>query len=290
MNITRPFLKWAGGKHRQVAYLSRKLPKGRRLVEPFVGSGAVFMGTDYPAYLLADGNRDLIDLFQVVKEGGEVFIEYAKSYFTGENNSEWIYYANRSLFNDLKPSSEVRWCRAALFLYLNRHGFNGLCRYNAVGEFNVPFGRYRSVYFPEAELRAFHQKANERDVEFLHATFGETFTWARPGDVVYCDPPFVPRQGAVAAFTAYTGASFGVDEHAVLAGWAEASARRGIPVVIHNQSQRAMNAIYRGLGARLAFRRAGRSINANGAERRPVREVVALWPARASIEEPRLAA
>lgn len=274
--MANTFLKWAGSKRASIDLLNRKLPKGDRLVEPFVGGGSVFMGTDYPAYLLADSNPDLINLFRVLQEDGEDFIDYAETSFTSSSNNEARYYEWRDLFNDTREDVILK---AGLFLYLNRHGYSGLCRYNADGGFNVPFGRYKQVYFPRGEMLAFHQKANERDVTFVCQDFGATFLQIRGGDVVYCDPPFVPSQEG--GFTAYSGKAFGWDDHVHLAGLAEIASDNGIPVAISNHANQEVNRIYRKKGAALHFASVGRAINCNASRRNPVKEVLAIWPGMA---------
>ena len=128
----RPFLKWAGGKYRIIERIRELLPEGERLVEPFVGSGAVFLNTRYPTYLLADSNPDLINLYRILQTEGEAFIAYCKRNFTARNNSPESYYRLRDVFNTTRDLRR----KSALFVYLNRHGYNGLCRYNAKGRFN----------------------------------------------------------------------------------------------------------------------------------------------------------
>lgn len=98
--------------------------------------------------------------------------------------------------------------RAVLFLYLNRHGYNGLCRYNLRGEFNVPFGRYKKPYFPEAELYHFAEKA--QNAEFYCESYEECMQRADSRTVVYCDPPYAPLT-ATANFTAYHTNSFNLN-------------------------------------------------------------------------------
>ena len=85
----KPFLKWAGGKLRIVDRIKALLPPGQRLVEPFVGSGALFLNTDYAAYLLADANADLINLYQQLQQGGQPFIDYCASFFTAWSSFPW---------------------------------------------------------------------------------------------------------------------------------------------------------------------------------------------------------
>ena len=132
----KPFLKWAGNKYQIITRIQALLPCGKRLIEPFVGSGAVFLNTDYPSYELSDCNGDLIALYQHVQREGDAFIDYCQTFFTEENNTPEAYYAFRAKFN---TTGDVR-LKSALFVYFNKHGYNGLCRYNASGGFNVPFG------------------------------------------------------------------------------------------------------------------------------------------------------
>ncbi|MCL6563824.1 MAG: Dam family site-specific DNA-(adenine-N6)-methyltransferase [Firmicutes bacterium] len=227
--VRRPFLKWAGGKVRLIPRIRRRLPPGRRLVEPFAGSAAVWLNCEYPEALLADANPDLINCYQQLKQHGKAFIEACRAYFVPENNRPERYYALRERFNHSQDGLE----RALLFVYLNRHGYNGLCRYNRKGLFNVPFGRYRRPYFPEHEMWEFLKHA--KHTTFVNADFRSVLAAARPGDVVYCDPPYVPWS-KTAHFTAYSQEGFGPEEQAELAVWAQRLAEQGIPVLISNHA------------------------------------------------------
>jgi len=146
----RPFLKWAGNKYRIIDRVRSSLPKGKRLVEPFAGSCAVFLNTNYENYLINDNNPDLIHLYNILKKEGAAFIKKCRYYFTPKFNDEEQYYKLRKKFNETSDKHK----RAILFVYLNRHGYNGLCRYNLKGGYNVPFVRYKSPYFPENEMRS----------------------------------------------------------------------------------------------------------------------------------------
>lgn len=264
----KPFLKWAGGKFRLLPRIRERLPAGQRLVEPFVGSAAVWLNTEYSTALLADVNRDLIGCYQTLQRRGAAFIDDCRQYFVPENNQSQQYYRLRARFNATLDA----WERAALFVYLNRHGYNGLCRYNAAGAFNVPFGRYRRPYFPEAEMYAFWEKAQR--ATFLCQDFRTVFSTLHGGDVVYCDPPYVPLS-RTANFTDYTAGGFGQSDHRDLAELAEQWGVSGIPVLVSNHCTPFTEAAYR----RAAVIRFGvrRFISCDGANRSIAEEMLALF-------------
>lgn len=264
----RTFLKWAGNKQRIVERITSLLPAGQRLIEPFAGSGALFLNTDYPAYLLADSNGDLIDLYTRLQREGESFIDFCRALFVAENNRPDAFYTLRATFN---ATTDTR-LKSALFLYLNRHGYNGLCRYNASGGFNVPFGRYKKPYFPQAEMEAFWRKS--QTVHFCHADFITTMRSALIGDVIYCDPPYVPLS-ATAHFTSYSAGGFGFDQQLALAAAARESAARGVPVLISNHATPEIEAAY--AGARIERFQVQRFISADGDNRGTAAELLALF-------------
>ena len=266
----RPFLKWLGGKYRLMRHIHALLPKADCLIEPFVGSGAVFLNSDYERYILNDANIDLITLYKILQCEGMAFIQYCRQYFSGVYNTEENYYRLRTQFNASKDPHE----RSALFLYLNRHGFNGLCRYNAgKGEFNVPFGSYVKPYFPEKEMVYFHVKSTQ--VVFTSEDFSCTLKRAKPGSVVYCDPPYVPLS-ATANFTKYQGAGFGMEQQQMLADLARMLSAKGIPVLISNHNQAATKKLYQ--GAKMAVFDVRRSISCQTDNRQKVKELLALFP------------
>jgi len=264
----RPFLKWAGSKCKILERIKAILPAGSRLIEPFVGSGAVFLNTDYSRYLLADNNEDLINLFLALQAEGESFINYSKSFFIEENNTEDRYYELRVIFNS---TSDCR-LKAALFIYLNRHGYNGLCRYNAKGVFNTPFGQFKKPYFPEKEMRYFCLKA--RHATFKVADFRSIMDEAGEGDVVYCDPPYVPLSGT-AKFTTYSSVGFGIKDQEELATYAQKLAGRGVPVLISNHATDFTLKAYK--SAKIELFDVQRFISCNGSNRGKAGEILALF-------------
>ncbi|HCD1288520.1 TPA: Dam family site-specific DNA-(adenine-N6)-methyltransferase [Vibrio parahaemolyticus] len=271
MKKQRAFLKWAGGKYGLVEDIQRHLPPARKLVEPFVGAGSVFLNTDYDHYLLADINPDLINLYNLLKERPEEYISEAKRWFVAKNNRKEAYLSIRAEFN---KTDDVMY-RSLAFLYMNRFGFNGLCRYNKKGGFNVPFGSYKKPYFPEAELEFFAEKAKK--ATFVCEGYPETFRRARKGSVVYCDPPYAPLSNT-ANFTSYAGNGFTLDDQAALADMAERTAtERGIPVLISNHDTTLTRRLYH--GADLSVVKVKRTISRNGSGRNKVDELLALFKA-----------
>jgi DNA adenine methylase len=264
----KPFLKWAGGKFRLLNKIIPHLPAHTRLIEPFAGSGAIFLNTEYKNYWLNDLNHDLIYLYQSLIKDPTAFISYSADWFTPKNNTEKRYYQLRQRFNSTADDYE----KAALFIYLNRHGYNGLCRYNQSGIFNVPFGRYLKPRFPAQELELFAQKA--RQVRFTHLTFDTVMKKAKLGDVIYCDPPYLPLS-KTAQFTAYSQQRFTHEHQEELADLARASANKGIPVVISNHDTPTARKIYH--DAKIVSFKAARLISCNATNRKPVNELLAIF-------------
>lgn len=228
-------VKWAGNKTAIMHELLEHLPAaGLRLVEPFAGSCAVMMATDYPAYLIADINPDLINMYRVISSDTDKFIELARAMFGSHSLAE-SYYRAREAFNYDNDLGCLH--RAVYFLYLNRHSYRGLCRYNRGGGFNVPFGNYKKAYFPEKEIRTFAEKAQR--ATFICASFEETLNMLLPGDVIYCDPPYD------GTFNGYHSSGFGDDEQYHLASILELRSSEGYPVIASNADTSLTSSLYR---------------------------------------------
>lgn len=251
----RPPLKWAGGKRWQVSHL-RPLwaPHAhRRLVEPFCGGLAVTLGLMPDRAVLNDVNPHVINFYRWVQRGLAVTVPMA--------NSSKTYYALRARFNALLAEGGADTDEAAsIFYYLNRTGYNGLCRFNSKGWFNVPFGRYEKIAY----------RRNFEDYVGLFARFEfanldfEAIP-LEPGDFVYADPPYdVP-------FRQYSAQGFAWDEQVRTAEWL---ARHKGPVVLSNQATERIEGLYRKLGYTLTSMRGPRMISCS-ADRSPAREVLA---------------
>lgn len=252
----RPPLKWAGGKRWQVPHL-RPLWEGqtqRRLVEPFCGGLAVALGLMPDRALLNDVNPHLINFYRWLQRG--LVIE------SPMRNEEKLFYRQRARFNKLLVTGKADSREAAgLFYYLNRTGFNGLCRFNKSGEFNVPFGRYVRIGY----TRDFSHYA-----EALRSwTFTVGDLEAVPldrSDFVYADPPYDVE------FTHYSKGGFDWADQERTAVWL--SKHRG-PVVLVNQATERIERLYRKLGYTVTFLDAPRRISCTG-DRTPAREILGL--------------
>jgi DNA adenine methylase len=264
----RAFLKWAGGKYNLMEAIVGHLPEADTLVEPFVGAGSVFLNTNYSNYLLNDINADLIHLYQFLQQKPQQLINDARLLFVDNNNEKSAFLAMRQLFNQTTDPYQ----RSLLFLFLNRHCYNGLCRYNQSGFFNVPFGKYKKPYFPEAELEAFAEKAKR--ATFVCMDYQQLFAQLPAEAAVYCDPPYVPLS-KTASFTSYAKNSFNLDDQADLANLSEQAQQRGHAVLISNHDTSWTRKIYQ--GAELHSIQVGRSISQKGSSRGKVAELFALY-------------
>ena len=260
----KPFLKWAGNKYKLTDRIKSLLPVGNRLIEPFVGSGAVFLNTDYAHYYLSEINPDLISLFNTLKNQGEKFIDACREYFIAEYNTEDKYYFLRDLFNTTRDPR--------IFLYLNKHCFNGLCRYNKNNQFNTPFGKYKKPYFPEKEMRFFYDKAQQ--AEFVCEDFALSMDKAVVGDVIYCDPPYAVLS-KTSNFTSYHKDAFGEPEQRLLANKILECQARGIPVIVSNQNTDLIKDIYK--TAEIIAFDVQRYISAKSESRHKVEEILGVF-------------
>ncbi|WP_213132210.1 DNA adenine methylase [Citrobacter sp. FP75] len=274
--MIRSFLKWPGGKARVMPELAKHLPADYCLVEPFVGGATVFLNTNYPRYVLGDINPDLINTYRIAKNTPELLIDAAWNLFE-RHNSKADYISIRAEFNRLRSNivltlkSEVQ--RAAAFLYLNRHCFNGVVRYNLKGEFNTPYGHYKAPYFPEPEIRQFSEKANDTKTTFLCCSFESTIQANLvTGPVIYCDPPYLPAS-ETSNFTEYYGGSFGADRHRQLAAALVNATDFGCRVILSNSDTPATRDIYRAFTMHEIA--VNRSVSANG-KRGKAGEVIAF--------------
>lgn len=271
--MMRPFLKWPGGKSRILNLLAPHLKTNPILVEPFVGAGSVFLNFPFEQALLNDVNSDLINLFKIIKKNSKRFSEVAQKLFVPDNNCATAYYQLRARFNDSHHLFE----KAILFLYLNKHGFNGLCRYNSQGLYNVPFGSYQRVSFPAKEIDYFNLKT--QTARFSQLSFEAFFERINhrynPKDLtIYCDPPYAPLS-KTAHFTNYAPLKFTLEHQQKLADLALKISRQGAWVVISNHDTPFTRQLYK--KAKLVSFQVQRDISGKSSSRVKVSELLAIY-------------
>jgi DNA adenine methylase len=250
-----PALKWAGGKRWQLPYLTPlwQPHSRRRLVEPFCGGLAVALGLRPDSALLNDANEHLINFYSWLKKGLVASIPM--------ENDEDLFYRQRERFNALIRAGKAQSKESAeLFYYMNRTAYNGLCRFNSRGEFNAPFGQYKTITYAKT-FKAYRDAFT--DWEFTTGDFARIEL--QSDDFVYADPPYDVE------FTAYAQGGFSWDDQVRTA---ETFAKHRGPVVLVNQSTPRVDNLYRKLGYSLHHHDAPRRISCNG-DRTPAKEVLA---------------
>lgn len=269
----KPFLKWAGGKYKLVDLIRSQMPsdKTKCYVEPFVGAGSVFLnvGNSFDECIINDANRDLCLVYEAIKQDTDYFIENART-FIDKFDSKRSYITLRDEFNKTSDPH----MRACLFLYLNRRCFNGLCRYNKKGEFNTSFGKYKTVYFPENEIRNFAEILKKATI--FNETFESIMDRVPDGSVVYCDPPYVPLSNT-SNFVGYSSCGFNNDNHETLAKYAEElSKNKNSTVIISNHDNEYTRELYKNADKIIEVN-VQRSIGGSSDSRVKVKELIAVY-------------
>jgi DNA adenine methylase Dam len=266
----RPIFKWVGGKFAVLPMINEHLPHGKRLIEPFVGGGSVFTNAGYRHNLLSDINNDLINFYQTLQREGHALITLAHRFFKDYGNEE-SYLSVREKFNN-GVYGDLH--RAAAFLYLNRHCFNGLTRYSQKGKFNVGYGKYKSPYFPHEEMEAFLSSDLLKNSQFMYGDFAGVIAAAGDGDVIFCDPPYEPLPDTN-GFTSYSGHSFTFEKQKRLVSLLVAAYKRGAKVVITNSGAPNIHQLYLENGFKITRITARRSVSCKSSTRKTTNDVIA---------------
>ncbi len=251
----RPPLKWAGGKTWLLPHLESVWHehKKRRLVEPFCGGISVALGLQPEQASLNDANPHLINFYKQVQRGLQITLN--------ARNDEATFYRHRERFNALIEAGEDRSAEAAqLFYYLNRTCFNGLCRFNRRGEFNVPFGSYKTINYATDfdKYREPFSRWTFTNSDFEQLEIAST-------DFIYADPPYDVE------FTTYSAGGFSWPDQVRVARWLAA---QSVPVVLSNQATARIVELYSSLGFELRYFDAPRRISCTG-DRTSAREILA---------------
>lgn len=198
-------IKYRGGKSKEIPYIMWHIPRFTgRYIEPFLGGGALFFHLEPRQAIINDINSKLMEFYRGVRDEYETLREeldeierlYAKNRkeFDAlkalhpdervEDKNEELYYRLRAMFNE---TEEKLYSDALLYYYINKTAYSGMIRYNAKGEFNVPFGRYMHLNTKAVTLS--HSKLLQR-AEILNTDYKDVFDRCTADDFVFLDPPY----------------------------------------------------------------------------------------------------
>lgn len=252
----KPLIKWAGGKRWLLPVLTELWQpySDLKLVEPFTGGMAVALGLNPKQALLNDANAHLINFYQQVRKGLEITLPL-------QNKSEF-YYAMRERFNKLIETDQYNTPESAeLFYFLIRTGFNGLCRFNSSGKFNVPFGQHSNIKY-KANFAEYQNTLKKW--QFKHGDFDKIKL--KGDEFIYADPPYDVE------FTRYNAQDFTWTDQIRLAQWLQ---KHPGPVVASNQATSRIKELYMDLKFKVYQLPAPRMIACNG-DRTPALEILAI--------------
>lgn len=269
----KPLIKWAGGKRQLLPHLLANVPDNYgTYYEPFIGGGAFFVDLaargSCPSAVIGDLNPELVNLYSVIKSRPEKLTEELAS--ASFANTRAAFNSLRSEFNTLMAEKKQPVRRSALFLYLNKHSYNGLWRVNRSGKYNVPFGSHRRLTLPSPD-QILRFSSLLAPVTIRKGDFTAIIRGARRGDFIYFDPPYHPVS-KTANFTDYTMNGFDFSEQERLAETFARLSDRGLLVMLSNSDVPEISALYDGFRVRRVP--AKRFINCNGERRTGASELI----------------
>jgi DNA adenine methylase len=269
----KPFLKWAGGKRQLLPELKKYVPEFNRYFEPFVGAGALLFEMQPKVAVINDINEELINCYLVIKAHPKNLIDELTWF---QNIKEFFYNVrdwDRKKQHPLDTFlNSMR--KATRTIYLNKTCYNGLYRVNASGQFNAPYGYYKTEFKPdEKNILAVSSYLINNQVTILNTDFVEAVNDAGVGDFVYFDPPYDPIDET--GFTSYTPGGFGKEDQLRLMRVAIDLTERGVKVMITNSNTKFINDLYRG---RFVIHKVAskRNINSNGTGRGAVKDLIIM--------------
>lgn len=270
----KSFLKWAGGKSSLLEFIVDKIPQNtKRFIEPFAGSMVVSLNINCDELIINDTNKDLINLYKLNGTAHDDLIKIIKEIFVPSNNNVTAFNLLKQEFNTTQDILR----KSALFVYLNRHCFNGLCRYNSKGEFNVPFGKYKNINPPIETMNSVSELS--KNFKFYDSDFESILKLAKSDDCFYCDPPYLPYHidDVRSNFTQYATNKFDLKDHIRLIEAAKIAVHNGATVLISNHSNEYIDGLYKKEGATIHSIQARRHVAANGNNRQKVKELIAVF-------------
>ena len=268
--MTKPFLKWAGGKRQLLPEIMSLMPQRfNHYFEPFIGGGAVFFHSQPQSAFISDVNEELINCYKIVRDKPhELIASLGKHPYQAD-----YFYELRNLDRDEAAFSQLDdVARASRLIYLNRSGFNGMYRVNKKGHFNVPFGRYVNPKIVNEPLILEASNALQ-GAQIDIAPYDIALNKAKAGDLVYLDPPYMPVS-KTASFTSYAKDDFGLEKQQELADYCRFLDKNQILFIASNAYLPPIKALYEGFQQKEI--KARRAINSRADKRQPVSEIL-IW-------------
>lgn len=263
-NVT-PFVKWAGGKRQLLSQIKERMPeKYDKYYEPFVGGGAVAFGLQPENILINDINKALINAYRQISNSPESFLKAVNRLDTEMwEDGKKYYYSLRERYNDKLMKSEYDVELAALFVFINKHCFNGLYRVNGKGLFNVPYNNSRRASVDAEVIMSISKYL--RKVTIIDGDFEEACKDAKQNDFVFLDSPYAPLNPT--SFEAYTKEGFDIESHRRLARFYDELTARGCYCMLTNHNTELINELYGNKGYKIDVVSVKRMINSDASNR-----------------------
>ena len=241
-----PFVKWAGGKRQLLNELMTRVPlEFNNYLEPFLGGGTLLLNLQPKSASVNDINSQLINVYRAIKSDANELIRAVGDLDLIDSNKE-VYYERREAFNQKIHKKELDVEAAALFIWLNKHCFNGLYRVNKSGLFNVPYNnKVSGKSIIPSNLEAMSQYFQENNIEFYNTDFMDITAKAKVGDFVYFDSPYIP-ESTTANFTDYTKDGFSYEDHLRLANNFIELDKQGVKLMLSNNNVPLVHELYEG--------------------------------------------
>ncbi len=256
-----PFIKWAGGKRQLLAQIRERMPESfNNYYEPFVGGGAVIFDLLPTSAVINDINKALVNAYRQICNATDEFLKKLNELdeTMWEDGKEY-YYSLREHYNDKLMKEEFDVELAALFVFINKHCFNGLYRVNGKGLFNVPYNNSRNSSCDENTIRAI--AVYLKNVTILEGDFQAACQNAKKGDFVFIDSPYAPLNPT--SFESYTKEGFDIESHKRLADLYDELTSRGCYCMLTNHNTELINELYGNKGYRMDVVSVKRMINSD---------------------------
>ncbi len=238
-----PFLKWAGGKTQILDEIKKRLPKSfNNYYEPFIGGGAVLFYLQPENAYINDINKQLVNTYKQLKKNAKKVVSIIKELDSTECSRE-LYYIFRDKFNNKIEEDIFDEETAALFIWINKHCFNGLYRVNRNGLFNVPYNN-KKTGSSMVESNLIDIGKYLKNVSISNQDFELFCKDVKKGDFVYFDSPYIP-ESVTADFTSYTKEGFALEDHKRLAVLYKRLDKLGAYVMLSNNDVSLIYELYK---------------------------------------------